>query len=688
MASIRVFPEALPAALVAGHGFEPLPNARRRERDQGESRMRPRYRSVPEMCMASWLFDQEQFDVFHDWFEDALLAGSLDFDVRVQYRGTEYGTTWHTALFPEGYSAEVTHGLLYRITAPLLLREALGPVRLAPGISAAGGITFIGGVMLMPFTIEAAGAISFSGGVRPALATLSAAGGIEFNGGFSPGQQEEIEEGNQARQTDDGATREIDEGSIRITDEQEQEIPVPAETDPYIDSVVMLLLFNEDPGMTSFADDSPIGRMLSATGDVESFESETLFGTNVAALFDGGHILLDSGAPTPTWHDFALTPWDFTFDSWVFIPSGSGSGAIWSNHDFASGSGIEIQINAIGGSHKLRLKLDGAYYPDGGSFQPIPLNEWAHIEVSRSGFYFYLFVNGVLSGSPILGGFNHPSSADVRLGDTSITSSLPLDHVAMKYARLTKGVCRHTESFQPPGPIDPTRTGDPSWSNVVLLLKGEGDNNSTSIVDSSSAERSLTANGSLVISTEQARFGSSSIRTYDDFLDPAGYIEVSTGSVPDDFDFSSGVFTFESWVWLSSTSSTLHTLFTARNDGTDTQGLKIEIVPTGVISVWCDDEQLQAVGYALGAERWEHLMVTGDGSDIYIIKNGILVASAPMTITTPTGVGVRIGLDNAGSAAFHGFMQFVRITKGVCRSTSDRIAGSAYCPPVTPYQDY
>lgn len=213
MASIRVFPESLPAALVAGHGFEPLPNARIRERDQGESRMRPRYRSVPEMCAASWLLDQDQFDVFHDWFEDSLIAGSLDFDVRVQLRGTQTGTTWYTAVFPQGYSADVTHGLLYRINAPLLLREELGPIRIAPGISAWGAIEFTGSVRMTPFVLSASGAITFDGGVGVGLSGIQASGGISFGGGAAV----ESVVLSVMREDDNGAERETDSGDVRET---------------------------------------------------------------------------------------------------------------------------------------------------------------------------------------------------------------------------------------------------------------------------------------------------------------------------------------------------------------------------------------------------------------------------------------------------------------------------------------
>ena len=52
---------------------------------------------------------------------------------------------------------------------------------------------------------------------------------------------------------------------------------------------------------------------------------------------------------------------------------------------------------------------------------------------------------------------------------------------------------------------------DPYFSNVSLLLHGDGTNGSTTIIDSSSNNFSVTANNGAQISTAQAKFGPSSI---------------------------------------------------------------------------------------------------------------------------------------------------------------------------------
>lgn len=52
--------------------------------------------------------------------------------------------------------------------------------------------------------------------------------------------------------------------------------------------------------------------------------------------------------------------------------------------------------------------------------------------------------------------------------------------------------------------------GDPYFNNVVLFLKGDGANNSTSIIDSSPNPKVATASGTAKISTAQSKYGGSS----------------------------------------------------------------------------------------------------------------------------------------------------------------------------------
>jgi hypothetical protein len=187
VASLYTIPPSLPPGFREGHSFEPLANARVRQRDQGEARMRPRYRSVPDQCTITWRFTQAEFDVFDEWFENTIRVGSFDFDLQVADRATQLGTTWFTARFVSDYERSDASGLRYRVSAQLLLVDELGPVRVAPGIEASGGIVFAGGVAFDPPPLLASGGIEFGGGVDFGPPVFMAGGGIAFGGGCHMG---------------------------------------------------------------------------------------------------------------------------------------------------------------------------------------------------------------------------------------------------------------------------------------------------------------------------------------------------------------------------------------------------------------------------------------------------------------------------------------------------------------------
>ena len=127
-----VYPDTLPRPLVAGHGFTPLPNARERERDAGERRMRPKYRSVPDSCTVSFVYTQAEFDAFHEWYEGELEGGVRDFDMQLQARGTDSGLTWFVCRFVGDYGFEdlmTADGIMYRVSATVLAVDEIGEDR-------------------------------------------------------------------------------------------------------------------------------------------------------------------------------------------------------------------------------------------------------------------------------------------------------------------------------------------------------------------------------------------------------------------------------------------------------------------------------------------------------------------------------------------------------------------------------
>ena len=84
---------------------------------------------------------------------------------------------------------------------------------------------------------------------------------------------------------------------------------------------------------------------------------------------------------------------------------------------------------------------------------------------------------------------------------------------------------------------------DPDFSNVSLLLDGNGTNGSTSFTDLSDNSLSVTTNGNVEVSTSVKKFGTGSIK-FDGATN--SYLEVASSSV---FDLGTSDWTIEGWIY-------------------------------------------------------------------------------------------------------------------------------------------
>ena len=195
--------------------------------------------------------------------------------------------------------------------------------------------------------------------------------------------------------------------------------------------------------------------------------------------------------------------------------------------------------------------------------------------------------------------------------------------------------------------------GDPYLPNTSLLLHGDGANNSTNIIDSSSNPKSITATGNARISTDQSRFGGSSI------LINSGVV-YSNSSL--DFAFGSEDFTIEGWVYLLTIpSSGFPDLFRTTDDL-----LYINFRQSGVFAVTTASAIIASSPSAIPLNQWSYFAVTRSGSVFRVWLDG--VSGAPGTADNltfaSTATAIRFG---NGNVPLHAYIDEYRITKGIAR---------------------
>lgn len=221
---------------------------------------------------------------------------------------------------------------------------------------------------------------------------------------------------------------------------------------------------------------------------------------------------------------------------------------------------------------------------------------------------------------------------------------------------------------------------DPYWSDVILLLHGEG--GGTTITDSSPYNHTGTVI-SLTSSTSQFKYGSASL-----LFDATGgsYVEYTATS---EWLFGSADFTLEGWIRPTSVDATRRSLWDFRFDGSGSG-------TAWAVDFTSGDFRFQVgIGATLYSDNpattltvntWQHIACVRDGGTLRYYKNGT-------QIQTATGLGtgsvndksatakVRIGRRNDGTQNFGGNQDEVRFTRNVCRYPN----GTSFTPPTAAF---
>ncbi len=228
-------------------------------------------------------------------------------------------------------------------------------------------------------------------------------------------------------------------------------------------------------------------------------------------------------------------------------------------------------------------------------------------------------------------------------------------------------------------------TIDPNFDNVSLLLSGKGANGSTTILDSSNNNFSVTANNGAQISTAQAKFGSSSI----EFLSSATTgLSVSPNT---DFQFGTGDWTVEAWIYQRSLSA-YATLFEVGNH----LNANSFLITTGAYNgtgllVYSSAYFNAPTRGTFITNQWQFVTISRQGNSLYFSVDGTVDAPVAfnrnLTSTATVSVGYPYGLNpNAGNPGykFDGYISNLRITKGVARYTENFDVPTAPFPIYSP----
>lgn len=223
--------------------------------------------------------------------------------------------------------------------------------------------------------------------------------------------------------------------------------------------------------------------------------------------------------------------------------------------------------------------------------------------------------------------------------------------------------------------------GDPLWSSVSALLHFDGANGATAFVDETG--RTWARVGTVQLSTAQAKFGPSSA-----LFGSTGWQVLKT---PTDAGmlFGTSDFTIEAFVRPSGYDN-YPNIFSNRGS---VGGITFRINPSGKLGAFYGGGNAafdDSGSGSLSTSAWTHVALTRQGRYMRLFRGGVLVGTGDMgagsAVNVTNGASYHTYLGAYGSwssegstETFRGYMDEVRVTKGVARYTA------TFTPPAAPF---
>lgn len=189
-----------------------------------------------------------------------------------------------------------------------------------------------------------------------------------------------------------------------------------------------------------------------------------------------------------------------------------------------------------------------------------------------------------------------------------------------------------------------------------------------------------TAFGNAAISATQSKFGGSSA-TFDG---SGAHFSIPTS---EDFRLLDSDFTIEMWIYR--TTDTTSTVMGKLSSATIESSFGLSTIVNGAIDfvmyVGLSGHSVSSISGAVPVSGWHHVAVTRTSNTLKIFVNGDLkgtnTALGGAVVNYSTAAALRIGGYGTEDTPFNGYIDDVRITKGVARYTAP------FTPPVAAFPD-
>ena len=393
---------------------------------------------------------------------------------------------------------------------------------------------------------------------------------------------------------------------------------------------------NGSPSVQAFSPFNPTAAWSAATNGGSGY-------------FDGSGDYLSGPANSA----FAFGTGNFTVEGWTYSVNASTYVLIDFRNANPSATGFGLAINPNGAF----FVYSSATVITGGT---VPNSQWNHLVYVRSGTTHSIYVNG----SRVATGTNSTNWTDNNSDiGTNTAGNVDLINGYISGLRVVKG----TAVYDPTQSTLTVPTAPPTAVSGTSLLT----NFTNAGIYDATSKNDLETVGNAQISTTQSKFGGSSM-----YFDGTGdYLSAKNNPA---LQLGSGDFTVEFWLYANSSSAN-HGLVASDQTGS---GYWAILIASNTI-YWQNvngSSNLFSTSYSSYYNQWVHVAFVRYSGTTKLYLNGAYIAGAADSSNYNGAAGAYdVGRDVDNGAYLTGYINDLRVTKGIARYTSN------FTPPTTAF---
>ena len=401
-----------------------------------------------------------------------------------------------------------------------------------------------------------------------------------------------------------------------------------------------------------FKDNSSNNFTLTATGTpsvqpFSPFAPTSAYSTSVnggSMYFNGSSYLKNTSGTA-----FTFGTGDFTIEYWIYTFSyGSGFTCNCGSATTAAGFACGLSNGSIYGTTQTT-----AY----NTSVAVPLNQWAHIVWVRSGTTLKCYLNGSSIYTATVSTNYTETGFTVGAYNTG-TNFMPAGYLSN--VRTVIGTAVYTANFTPPtAPLT-------AITNTSLLLSGTN----AGIVDNA-IKNDLETVGNAQVSTSVTKFGTGSM-----YFDGTG--DWLTSPDTPNLQLGTGNFTIEGWVYLNAVGAARGFV----SKGTSTTGWSVSTNSSNQVVFSYGSSSITSTG-TLSVSTWYFITVVRSGTGTNLTKiyiNGTNDGTGTVATDFNQTSIMYVGADRVAGSALNGYIDDLRITKGIARYTANFTAPTSAFP--------